>query len=55
MIVFLDRNVTNTNVNMQTVTIVKTVLDFKNVVVENVFQFASMHCSFLQLWYINLC
>jgi hypothetical protein len=46
MIVFLDKNVTKTktSVNMQAVTIMETVLDFKNVVVEDVSQFASMYC-----------
>jgi len=42
MIVFLDKNVARkqTNVNIKTVTEVEIVLEIKNVVVENVSQFA---------------
>jgi hypothetical protein len=47
MIVFLDKNVARkqTNVNTRAVTEIEIVLESKNVVVENVFQFASMYCS----------
>ena len=47
MIVFLDKNVARkqTNVNIRPVTEVEIVLESKNVVVENVSQFASMYCS----------
>jgi len=42
MIVFLDKNVARkiTNVNIKPVTEVEIVLEIKNVVVENVYQFA---------------